>query len=271
MFSRLRVTPEKDIGALGPAKGTPVAMTWLPFYSYPASLLWLVFIVVLLFAGAFRNRRILFVLIPALLIQIVWFCIVKFTGMSSNEAPLFSQIFVPLYISIGILVALAYRTKPRKRWPLFVLAIVIMALGTGLSYFAYNYGGTETNVIPEQSKMALIFNMILVAAFLLALAIAGILCRKRFSRLRFAPSLLAGSFIFVMIFTIIFGWIDYHPRNWDMALEVLGIAAILGLALCGFILPFMILSFIGSFHKRIFAVGVPLSPVSQEQQSEENQ
>jgi uncharacterized membrane protein YoaK (UPF0700 family) len=268
VLGRLQVIPEKDLGALGQAKGASAVMTWLPFYSYPASLLWVVFIVVLLFAGAFRNRRILFVLIPALLIQTVWFCIVKLTGMSSNEAPLFSQIFVPLYLSIGILIALAYRTGQRKRWPLFVSAIVIMTLGTGLSYLAYNSVGTDFS---QQSKMALIFNMILGAAFLLALAIAGILCRKRFSRLRFAPSLLAGSFIFVMIFTLIFGWIDYHPTNIDMALEVLGIGAILGLALCGFILPFMILSFIGSFHKRIYVVQAPLPPAPQEQPSEENQ
>ena len=245
-------------------------MTWLPFYGYPASLLWLVFIVVLLLAGAFRNRRILFVLIPALLIQIVWFCIVKLTGMSSNEAPLFSQIFVPVYLSIGILIAFAYRTGPRKKLYLFVLAIIVMALGTGLSYFAYNYGGTETNVLPEQSRMALIFNMILGAAFLLALAIAEILCRKRFTRLRFAPALLVGSFIFVMIFTFIFGWIDYQLNNIDHVMEVLAVGAIFGLALCGFILPFMILSFTGSFYKRIYAVEAPLSPVQQEQPSEES-
>jgi hypothetical protein len=268
MLGQIRVIPEKDLGALGQAKGTPVTMTWIPFYSYPALLLWIVFIFVLLFAGAFRNRRILFVLIPALLIQIVWFCIVKLTGMSSNEAPLFSQIFVPIYIGMGILIAIAYRTRQRKRWPLFVLAIIVMALGTGLSYLAYNSVGTDFS---QQSKMALIFNIILGAAFLLALAIAGFVCRKRFSRLRFAPCMLGGSFIFVMIFTIIFGWIDYHPTNMDMAMEVLGIGAILGLALCGFILPFMILSFIGSFHKRIYAVGVPLSPISQEQPSEKNQ
>ena len=242
-------------------------MTWLPFYGYPASLLWLVFIVVLLLAGAFRNRRILFVLIPALLIQIVWFCIVKLTGMSSNEAPLFSQIFVPVYLSIGILIAFAYRTGPRKKLYLFVLAIIVMALGTGLSYIAYNSVGTDFS---QQSKMALIFNMILGAAFLLALAIAGILCRKRFTRLRFAPALLVGSFIFVMIFTFIFGWIDYQLNNIDHVMEVLAVGAIFGLALCGFILPFMILSFTGSFYKRIYAVEAPLSPVQQEQPSEES-
>lgn len=237
-------------------------MTWFPFYSYPASLLWLVFIVVLLFAGAFRNRCILLVLIPALLIQIVWFCIVKFTGMSSNEAPLFSQIFVPFYISIGILIALAYRTGSQNRLLLFVLAIAVMALGTLLSYLAYNFGGTE---FPQQSKMALIFNMILGAAFLLALAMAGFLCRNRFTRLRFGPWLLVWIFLLTVTFVCVYGWIDYHPTNMDMALEVLGIGAILGLALCGFILPFMILSFTGSFHKQFFPAHV------QETKSEDSQ
>lgn len=248
--------PEKDLGALGQTKGTPLVMTWLPIYSYPALMLWSVFIIVLFFAGAFRNRRILLVLIPVLIIQTVWFCIVKFSGMSPNEAPLFSQIFVPFYISVGILIALAYRINTPKRLYLFVLAIVVIALGTGLSYFAYNFGGAD---IPKDSKMALTFNTILVAAFLLSLAVTGILCRKKFTRLRFGLWLLVWTFFLAVVFIYIYGWIDFHPTNTDMVLEVLIIGAILGLALCGFILPFMILSFIGTFYKRIFAVQTPLS------------
>jgi hypothetical protein len=226
-----------------------------------------VFIAVLLLAGAFHRWQLWLVLIPALVVQAVWFCILKFAGFSSSEGPLFSQIFVPTYIGIAILIALAYRIRMQNRSGLLILAAVVMALGILLSYFAYNYGGTN---ISEQSRMALVFDLILSAAFLLALAMAGFLCRKRFTRLRFAPWLFGWSFLLVFIFTCIFGWIDYHPTNMDMALEVIGIGAILGLGLCGLILPFLILAFLGPFHKQFFPAYQHLSPEPQEQQSEDN-
>jgi hypothetical protein len=216
----------------------------------------------LLLAGAFRRWRLLLVLIPALVVQAVWLGILKFAGFSSSEGPLFSQIFLPTYISVAILIALAYRIRTQKRSGILILAAIVMFLGILLSYFAYNYGGTN---ISEQSKMALVFDLILGAAFLLALVLAGFLCRKRLTRLRFAPWLFGWSFLLVLIFTCIFGWIDYHPTNMDMALEVISIGAILGLGLCALILPFLILAFTGPFCKKFFP------KYQQEQQGEEIQ
>jgi len=243
------------------AESAPATITWFPFYRYPASLLWAIFVAVLLFAGAFRNRWLWLVLIPAVLIHAAWFCIVKFAGFSPSEGPLFSQIFVPTYISIGIFLILAYRIRMQKQFGILILATFVMASGILLSYFAYNYGGTN---ISRESRMALIFDLILGAAFLLALVVTALLCRKRLTRLRFAPWLLGWSFLLVLIFTCIFGWVDYHPTNMDMALEVMGIGAILGLGLCGFISPFLILAFIGPFHKQFFPT------YQQEQTSDDN-
>ena len=170
--------------------------------------------------------------------------------------------FVPTYISIAILIALAYRIRMQKQSGILILAAIVMALGILLSYLAYNSGGTD---ISEQSRMALIFDLILGAAFLLALTMAGFLCRKRLTRLRFAPWLFGWSFLLVLLFTCIFGWIDYHPTNMDMALEVISIGAILGLGLCGLILPFLILAFTGPFRKRFFPA------YQKEQKNEESQ
>jgi len=210
--------------------------------------LWAVFIAVLLAAGAYRNRRLWYALMPALLIHLTWLLIKTTFGFSPSAGQMIAQIFVPFYIGAGILFVLAHRVGGQNRFGLFLLAAAILAGGGVLSFFAYNFGGTE---ISKLTMMAFIFYGILSAAFLLALAMATFLCRERYSRLRFAAWLLVWVFLFTMIFVFVYGFYDYRPSDFNRVLEVLTAGAAFGLGLCGIVLPFMILAFASSFYRRI--------------------
>ena len=167
--------------------------------------------------------------------------------MPSSEAQLFAQIVVPLYIAVGVLFVFADRIRHRAGVVVFLLAAAVLAGGGVLSFFASNFGGTE---ISKPTMMAFVFYGILSAALLLALAIARFLCRDRFSRLRFAAWLLVWVFVLTMLFVFVYGLYDYRPSDFGAIFEVLAAGALLGLCLCGIVLPFVILAFTNAFYRQ---------------------
>lgn len=238
----------------------PVNINWYPFYHYPALSLWVVFIVVLLVTEA-RNSRAWLILLPAGIIHALWLLIKSIFSFSPFEAQVLGQIFIPLYIGVAVLFTLAHKLTRPSRLASFLLAAAVLAF-TGLaSFFAYNFGGTD---LFEQVRSTLTFYAVLAAAFLLAFTITAFSCRERYTHLRFATWMLCASLLLTVIFTFIYAWYDFQPRDLDDIFEVLQVGVGFWLGLCGIVLPFMILAFTGSFHRRRFYNCLRLAPVPPE-------
>lgn len=238
----------------------PVSIKWYPFYRYPALSLWAVFIVVLLVTEA-RNSRAWLILLPAAAIHAMWLLIKSICSFSPSEAQVLGQIFIPLYIGVAVLFTLAHKLTRPSRLASFLLAAAVLAFAGLASFFAYNFGGTD---IFEQVRTTFIFYAVLAAAFLLALTITAFFCRNRYTRLRFAAWILCASLLLTVIFTFVYVWYDFQPSDLDYVFEVLGVGVGLGLGLYGIVLPFMILAFTSSFHRRRFYNCLRLPPVPPE-------
>jgi len=218
-----------------------------------------VFVVVLLAAQA-RNWKAWLILLPAFAIHALWL-LIKTISSFSSETALLAQIFIPLYIAIALLFALADRLARPNRFASFLLAAAVLALAGLASFLAYNFGGT---VISEYVRIPLTFYATLAAAFLFALTITAFFCRKRYSHIRFLAWLLCWAVVLTIAFICIFGWYDYRPVGLDDVFEILVIGAIFGVCLFGVVLPFMILAFTSSFYRRPFYNCLRLPPVSPE-------
>lgn len=248
MFGTFRIVVNQDIGELGARESMPVSINWYPFYRYPALSLWAVFIVVLLVTEA-RNLRAWLILLPAAAIHALWLLIKSICSFGPFEAQTLGQIFIPLYIGVAVLFTLAHKLTRPSRLASFLLAATVLAFAGLASFFAYNFGGTD---ISQQVRMTLTFYAVLAAAFLLALTITAFFCRERYTRMRFAAWTLCASLLLTVIFTFVYAWYDFQPSDLDAVFEVLRVGVGFGLGLCGILLPFMILAFIGSFYHRPF-------------------
>ena len=209
---------------------------------------------VLILGLAHRNRTAWLILIPPVLIHLIWLLIKTLGSFSPFEGQMIDQIFISLYISIALLFALAHRIIRQNRTVSFFLGLCVIAFVGLASFFAYNFGGND---LSQMNRLAIVFNLLMAAAFLLGLTMALFMSRKRFTLLKFIAALFVSSFLFTLVFIFFFGLYDFGPSDMDDFVEILAVGLTFGLLLCGAALPFVILTFTCPFYRRTLETYLP--------------
>lgn len=262
----------QDIGPIGPHQSEPTHYYW-PIYWHMAPLVLLAVLALLLFRAANRRKSAGWVLLLALVLPFLcsrgmdWSGITQFAMFLHDTAAIF--FFAVAFIWL-LADALGGLTRVRT-----VVRLVLLLILAGLIGLL-NYAGP--NISPDLLPTALTYAALVFAAFL-AMALAGVACRKRYSRLRYSiwffimlvPGI--GGVLASLIGLVLLAWdavvtgslpssryLYYHFE------EVFKIGLIGGVALFVFMLPFLALAFWNPmFRSRFHAIfrlpGMDCEPV----------
>jgi MFS family permease len=237
--------PSQDLGDLGPKEGAPAIYHWRWYHSAPRVALWVLLILAIVLVKANRNARALLILVPLFVVNLLWLGLRKVVGFPSTSIVVFDQLIVSLTLSITLLWLLAHKLDKVNRFITFLLAVGVMA-ALGL-LAAVSYGGLE---LTEETVLLAILFAVFAVAMLVAFALAGWSCRKRYSPVGFMLWLLvwtvaAGvvamfSYVAIAVVVSTMSGSSSGPTI-SMLLEVLLVGAVFGLCLYVIDLPYMLL------------------------------
>jgi len=246
--------PSANLGEIGPQQGEAAIFDWKWSYSAPGLAIWLALIGAIVLPKANHDRRILLILIPLVVVNLVWLAFKKVSGMPSATASQFDTVFHSMAVGIAVLWLVADyfdRFAGFVRFLMFFGTLVAVACLGILSYST------------ELSNEAALFLALLVffsITVLTATTAAGKLCRGRYRPLRFMLWLalwtivasLFTTFAFYIVGNLIMSSGSSAPYNLEAILMITFVGLAFGLCLYVLNLPFMILGFADPFFRKRF-------------------
>lgn len=247
----------QDIGPIGPHQSEPTHYYW-PIYWHMAPLVLLAVLALLLFRAANRRKSAGWVLLLALVMPFLcsqgmdWSGVTRFAMFLHDSVAIF-------FFAVAFIWLLADASGGLTRVRTVIRLVLLLILAGLIGVF--NYAG---NISPDLLPTALTYAALVFAAFL-AMALAGVACRKRYSRLRYSiwffvmlvPGI--GGVLAFLIGLVVLAWdtvvtgslpssryLYYHFE------EVFNIGLIGGLALFVFMLPFLALAFWNPMYRSRF-------------------
>lgn len=241
-------------GDFGTVMSQPVEATtyhWKWYYSVPGLALWLVLILAIVLPRANRDRRILLMLVPLVLVNLAWLFVERITGMSSSSATQFGTVLQSMTVGTAVLWLVAgYFTGFRGliRYLLAFGTVVLVAACGILSYSAE---------LSNETALFVVFFIFLTAIFLTALAVSRAVCRRRYGPKRFMLWLalwtlvvgMPGTVGFVISGHLIMSSSLSMIRLSEFLLAIFVVGPILGLGLYLLNLPFMVVGFTNSLFR----------------------
>jgi peptidoglycan/LPS O-acetylase OafA/YrhL len=265
VFGELKIVPSAaaGLGDLGRQQGQATTYDWKWYYSAAGMLIWLALIVALLVPKANRNRHILWILAPVLVLNLLWWAFKELSDMPSSPASQFDALFQSLVIGIAVLWLVA-RYFDKFGWLVRVLAsfgtlVAVACLGI-LSY---------SIKLSNETALFLALLIFLALTMLVAIALSQRLCGGKYYPVRFMLWLalwtLVGSLVAIFGFVIAGSLIMSGGPDLSepqvITMLVLG-GLVFGLCLYTLNLPFMILGFANPFFRKRFCACLGLEPVS---------
>jgi len=246
--------PSANLGEIGPQQGEAAVFDWKWSYSAPGLAIWLALILALVLPKANRDRRILLILIPLVVVNLLWLAFKKVSGMPSATASQFDTVFHSMAVGIAVLwLVESYfdRFGGFVRFLMFFGTLVAVACLGILSY------STELSNEAAVFFAMLVFFSITVLA---ATTAAGKLCRGKYRPLRFMLWLalwnIVASLFTTFGFFVVGNLIMSSGGSATYSLETILMLILVGLAfgLCLYVLnlPFMILGFANPFFRKRF-------------------
>ena len=253
-----------DIGHLGPNQGAEVIYKWRWYHSIPSLALWLVLAAALILIKTNRTPRILLILVPLLIVNILWLLLRQIMGFnSSGDVEMFNMMFNSLVAGITFLWLFADKLGRFNPWIAFFLAFVLISMFFLLGSVSYLGFGFSQNAV-----VALAMLGVLSLGMLLGFVLAGWRCRKRYGPVRFmlwlAVWMVAACLACTLVFyTIVF----FFAQKIQVPITtILFVASAVGLVFAGCLyvinLPYMILALLSSFFRERFYACLHLKPMS---------
>jgi hypothetical protein len=259
VFGQLKIVPYADLGRLGPQQGEAASFDWKWQYSVARWVIWLVLILSLVVPKANHNIRVLLILIPLIIVNLLWWLFMKFANMNSTDAQEFTIIFNSMAVAVTVLwliVNYFVRYEGVIRFLLSFGTIVIVAGLGPRSYFA-----------EFSSEMALFFALLVFMALTM---LAAITLSRRFCGGKYRPVcfmlwlvlwMLLGSLIATLGFLIVASIITSSGSGLSELILMFVLAGLIyGLCLYVLNLPFMILGFAHPFFRERFCACLRLKP-----------
>ncbi|MHC4457110.1 MAG: hypothetical protein ACYS0I_08455 [Planctomycetota bacterium] len=253
-FGQLEIVPHSDIGQLGPNEGIAVVYDWRWYYNLPGLSLWLVLILALALVKDNRNPRAWLILTPLLIVNLLWLVVKDTSDFRIADTEMFNITFQSLVIGITALWLLAHKLDNRNRFFTFLSALAVLA-AIGL------LGTISLSGFSQKTIASITILAVLVLAMLLGFTLAGWLCRKHYSDLRFIALLaLCNVIVCIMVMlayagvsiavTLIQGYMPGYSSL--LLLQALSRGILFGVSAFMINLPYMTLVLRGSFFRRRF-------------------
>ena len=265
MFGRLRIVPSADLGDTGPALGQALVYDWRWTYAAQGLLLWLALALAMALPRFNRDRRVLLILVPVVVVTLSWVLFKKATGATSSAAYRFDVLADSLLVGLAVLWLLApglVRLSGITRF-LGSLGILVGAACVG----CLSYTGFSTDMV------AFLILLILLGLVLLV-AMAGAAWRSkpwggpvRFMLKLGAWTVMGGLGVicgyFLVVVCLSSGGLQggYLIRALP---QIVLVGLILGVCLYVLNLPFMLLGFTSLFFRERLYGCLGLEPVSKD-------
>jgi hypothetical protein len=274
VFGELKIVPAADLGEMGPQQGQATNFNWKWHYSAPGLLIWLALILALIVPKANHNPRILWILVPLVILNLAWLVFKKLSGMPSSSASQFEMLIQSMVIGIAVLWLTANYLEKLGGVARFFIAFGMVLIVAGLGTLSYFSG------FSMQSHLFAILFATMTLALLLAMTVSSLLCRRRYRPGRFMLWLglwiLLGSVlafgVTYALFILAIGPGSSRPDLSQIILSMVMPGVIFAVFLYMLILPFMLLGFAHPFFRRRFCacLGLHLAPDALASQAREN-
>lgn len=253
MFGELTIVPSAaaDLGNLVKQQGEATSFDWKWYYSVSGLAVWLVLIPAFVIPRANRNIRVLLILVPLVIVNLLWLIFIKFAGMNSTDEQEFSIVFNSIAVSVTVLWLIANLFAGFGGAVRFLLSFGTIVIVTGLGALSYS---TE---LSKETAMFLALFIFIALTILAAVTLSCRFCGGKYRPVRFMLWLV----FWMLLVSIIaaFGFIIIGSIIMSARLEfsvVMIVFALVGLiyGLCLYVLnvPFLILGFIHPFFRERF-------------------
>jgi hypothetical protein len=266
VFGQLRIEPSADLGDMGPMQGMAAGFDWKWHYSAGQWIIWLALIGAFVVPGANRNTRIVLILVPLAIVNVLWWLFIHSARMNSTDELQFGVIFNSVSVAVTVLWLVAHYFKNLRGSVRLLLSFATIVIVSGLGTLAYS---TEFS-----AEMALFLALFIFIALtmLVAIALSSRFCGGKYRPVRFllwfALWMILISFVaaagFVVAGSIIFS--SGPPSSAAAIIGLLLAGSVFGLFLYVLNLPFMILGFIHPFFRERFCSCLRLREASAIQQ-----
>ena len=220
-----------------------------------------------------RNPRILLILVPLVIVNLLWLAFKKALGMSSSDASQFDTLFHSMALGIAVLWLVVHYFNRLGGFVRFLLSFVTVVTVASLGILSY------TTEFSNEMFIFLAFFAFLTITILCATTAAGKLCHWKYRPLSFMLWLalwtllvsICTTFGFFIVGTAIMSS-GSRPDTLEAILMLIFVGLIIGLCLYVLNLPFMILGFAYPFFRERFCACLcPKSMPTTAAQSDTNQ
>lgn len=251
MFGKLKIVPSADIGQLGPQQGEAANFDWKWHYSAAGWVIWLALILAFVAPKANRDIKILLILVPLVIVNLLWWLFIKFANMNSTDALQFGIIFNSMTLGVTVLWLIINYFVRFGGAIRFLLSFVTLVIVAGLGTLSYS---TEFSNVTTMFLALFIF---MALTMLVAITISRRLCGGKYRPICFllwlALWMLLGSLVAMFGVLIVGSIIFSSGLDISGAIFMLILAALIfGLGLYVLNFPFMILGFANPFFRKRF-------------------
>lgn len=255
VWGELKIVPaiewSGDITELGINEGTAAVYNWKWYHSMPSLALSVVLALAIALVRDNRDPRVLLILIPILVVNLLWSWFQRILGGPSDVIAIFTILVKAFVVGVAVLWLLAYKLGNRNRFVTFLLAILVTAAVGFVGVVSHQAWESRAGFELLALQAAGIVTMLLV------FAVTGWLCRRRYGPWRFMLWLLLWMVLcsvaaFTMFAMFAAGGLEDPEMFKQMLPEVLLVGLLFGACIYVLNLPFMILAFSSSFFRKRF-------------------
>jgi hypothetical protein len=241
-----------DLGDLGSKESEPVTYTWNFIDNITGLAVWVVLVGAFVLFKENRSGKALLILVPLLAVNILWLGFKKVTGMQSSQAAMFDVMLNSFTIGVATVWLVSHKFAGLNRFVIFLLTMLTMSLTNALSTLSYT--GFE---FTQETMVMAVFSFIVMVTAILAFALTGWRCRKKYTALRFMLWLTLWCPALCLIATFAYALIFIMTTSQSIPISALFIQfPIVGLIIGGILylllLPYMILVLNSDLFRRRF-------------------
>ena len=246
----MKIDPTTNLGKVASQDIEETIYNWKVFYSVAGSLYWLPLILVMGIFKDNRNSKMLYILIPLLIINFFWMLFKQLTGgNSSNSIPL-EVSFYSFLIGFSIFWLTMHKFSKYHGMVKFFIYLIIVALILSIGIF--------TTFSDLDRTIALMFTLIILLASisLLGFVLAGKKCKNQYRPKKFMFWLAIFLSVLGILALLAYVGVGNAIMNSTMqsedVLTVLLVGPLTGLFIFTIHLPFMIMGFTIPFYRERF-------------------
>ncbi len=263
MFGELKIVPSAaaDLGDLGQQAGQTTSYDWMWYYSAPGMLIWLVLILAIVVPKANRDLRILWILVPLVIVNLLWLAFKKLSGMPSSSASQLDTVFHSAAVGVAILWLVTNYFDRFGGFVRFLMSLGILVAVACFGILSYSFE------LPNETALYFTLLVFVAVTMLVAITLSWRLCGGKYRPARFMLWLALWTLLvslvamlgFIVVSSIIMS--SWPGLSEGISIVLLG-GLTFGLYLYALNFPFMILGFTNPFFRERFCACLGLKPVS---------